>query len=77
MPFHYNVTARARLAPLFGFRINDRVHERVRLIDYPVAFICLMNERFSRTATGQRLIKAMPAPFIRAYAYFFKALELF
>jgi coenzyme F420-reducing hydrogenase beta subunit len=76
MPFHYNVTARARLAPLFGFRINDRVHERVRLIDYPVAFTCLLNERISRTKWGRRLIKAMPAPIVRAYVYVFKALEL-
>ena len=76
MPFHYNVTARARLSRLFGFRINDRVHEHVRFVDYPVAFICLLNERVSRTAWGRRLIKAMPAPVIRAYVYLFKALEL-
>ncbi len=76
MPFHYNVSARARLAPWFGFRIKDEVHEKVRWIDYPVAFVCLLNERITRTPRGQRWIMAMPRPLIKAYLYLFKLLEL-
>jgi coenzyme F420-reducing hydrogenase beta subunit len=76
MPFHYNVSARARLAPLFNVRIRDRVHEKVRWLDYPVAFICLLNERVSRTSWGRAVIGRMPRPILQAYVYFFKALEL-
>ena len=77
MPFHYNTTARSRVGRLLGMKIKDSVNERVKLVEYPVAFIALMNEKISRSRTGRRILFAMPRPVIRAYLYLFKGLELF
>lgn len=74
-PFHYNVTSRARVGRLFGLHIKDRVGARVRLPDYAVAFLALLNERVSRTRRGRKLILKLPKPVIRAYLYLLKALE--
>lgn len=76
MPFHYNVSARAKVAPLFGMKIKDTVGEQVRIVDLLVALICMTNESVSRTRVGRCIIFAMPRPLVRAYLYFFKLLEL-
>lgn len=75
LPFHYNVSARARVGRLFGLKIVDRVHEHVRLRDLLVAFIILSNQRFSRTSLGRRVILRLPQPVVRAYLMALKALE--
>lgn len=75
MPFHYNITARARVGRLFGLKIADPVAEPVRWNDYLVAFIALLNERLTRKRWGQRLILALPRPLIRLYLLVFKGLE--
>lgn len=74
-PFHYNVTARARVGRLFRLKIKDRVQDRVRPVDYLIAFLALLNERVSRTRWGRRLVLALPRPVLRAYLLFMKALE--
>jgi hypothetical protein len=75
LPFHYNVSARAKVGRLFGERIPDHVQERVRWNEYIVAFIALFNERLSRSRWGQRLIMMIPKPLIKLYLYFMKGLE--
>ncbi|MCZ7541262.1 MAG: Coenzyme F420 hydrogenase/dehydrogenase, beta subunit C-terminal domain [Anaerolineae bacterium] len=74
-PFHYNVTSRARVGRLFGVRIKDRTDARVRLVDYAIAFIALLNERLSRTRIGRAVILRAPRPVIRLYLYLLKGLE--
>lgn len=76
MPFHYNTTARSRVGRLLGMKIKDTVRERVRLVDYPIALIALLNEKVSRSRIGRRILFALPRPVLRAYLYIFKGLEL-
>ncbi|GAB4321919.1 MAG: hypothetical protein Kow00117_10990 [Phototrophicales bacterium] len=77
MPFHYNITSRARVGRLLGLKIKDETKERVRWNDYLIAFIALFNERFSKTRIGRRIILMMPRPLIKLYLYLFKGLETF
>jgi hypothetical protein len=77
LPFHYNITARAKVGEVFGERIHDLVGEPVRWNDLLAAFIVLFNERLSRTRVGQWLIFRIPRPLLRAYLFFLKALESF
>jgi coenzyme F420 hydrogenase subunit beta len=77
MPFHYNVTSRARVGRLFGVKIQDHTYQKVRWNDYLIAFLALLNERVSRRAWGRRLILALPRPVVQLYLVFFKALESF
>ncbi len=62
LPFHYNISARAKVGGLLGETIKDTVGERVRWNDYIVAFIVLMNERISRTRLGRAVIFRIPRP---------------
>jgi len=75
LPFHYNVSARAKIGPLFGLHIRDHVQEPVRIRDLVVAFIILLNQRVSRTRLGRALILRAPRPVVRAYLVGLKALE--
>ena len=77
-PFHYNVSARARVGPrFFNINIPDKIGERVRWNDYIVAWIAIAAERLSRKPWGRRLIFACPRPVLRFSLYVFKGLELF
>jgi coenzyme F420-reducing hydrogenase beta subunit len=75
LPFHYNVSARARVGPLFGYRIRDTVQERVRWNDWLAAVIVLFNERWSRTGWGRWVIFRLPRPLLKAYLVLLKGLE--
>jgi coenzyme F420 hydrogenase subunit beta len=75
LPFHYNVSARSRVAPLFGMKIQDDVLERVTLLERLLALIALGNERFSKTRLGRFVIKNLPRPLLKLYLYAFKGLE--
>lgn len=75
LPFHYNITARAKVGRLFGERIKDPLNESVRWNEYLVAIIVMFNERVSRTRLGKALIFRIPRPLLRLYLYFLKGLE--
>lgn len=77
MPFHYNVSSRARVGRLFGLTIKDHTRQKVRWLDALIAFLALFNERLSRRSWGRRFILALPRPLLRLYLYIFKALETF
>jgi coenzyme F420 hydrogenase subunit beta len=77
MPFHYNVTSRARIGKLFGVRITDEVHEKVRWNDAIIAFLALFNQQVSATKWGKRLIAVIPRQVLRLYLIVFKGLESF
>jgi len=75
MPFHYNVSARAKAGRLLGMRIKDSVAERVRWNDFVAAWMALANEKFSRSARGQRVIRRLPQALLRLYLLVMKGLE--
>lgn len=77
LPFHYNTTARSRVGRLFGLKIKDTVREKVRWNDYLVAFFAILNQKFSSTTWGRRVVMLTPRPLLKLYLYFFKALESF
>lgn len=76
LPFHYNVSARAAVAPLFGIKMLDPLREKVRLVDYAVAFLALLNHSVTKSRRGQRIVMRLPRPLLRVYLWFFKSLEL-
>ena len=75
MPFHYNISARAKAGRLFGIKIKDPVQQRVRAVEFLAACMALANEKFSRSVAGQRVIRALPRPILKLALYFMKALE--
>lgn len=75
LPFHYNVSARSRVAPLFGLKINDITLEQVTFLDSLIALIALANECFSNSRFGRWIIKRLPRPVLKLYLYVFKGLE--
>jgi coenzyme F420-reducing hydrogenase beta subunit len=77
MPFHYNISARAKAGKLLGFKIKDRVYARVRWNDYLVAWLALFNEKFSRSAKGRWWIAHTPRFMLKFLLYVMKGLESF
>lgn len=75
LPFHYNISARAKAGRLLKIKIKDSVDEKVRLNDFIVAWMALFNEKLSRSSGGQKLIRRMPRLFLKLYLYFMKGLE--
>ncbi len=75
LPFHYNTTARARVGRLFRLGIKDKVRAPVRWNDYLVALMAIVNQQFTATRVGRRLVRYVPRPLLRGYLYLFKALE--
>jgi len=75
MPFHYNVSARARAGKLLGIQIKDDVGERVRWNDLLTGLIVLTNEKLSRTEFGKKLIARIPRFMLKLMLYFLKGLE--
>jgi len=77
MPFHYNVSARARAGKLLGFTIKDRVYTRVRWNDFLAAWIALSNEKLSRSPNGRWWIAHTPRFILKFLLYLMKGLESF
>jgi coenzyme F420-reducing hydrogenase beta subunit len=74
-PSHYNVSARARVAPRFGVKLKDTVHEPVRWHQWLNAWLTFMNMKISESPRGQRVLFHMPRRLVKAYLYFKKGLE--
>lgn len=77
MPFHYNISARARAGKMLGFMIKDRVYTRVRWNDYLVAWMALFNEKVSRSTKGRWMILHTPRFILKFMLYIMKALVSF
>jgi coenzyme F420-reducing hydrogenase beta subunit/polysaccharide pyruvyl transferase WcaK-like protein len=75
MPFHYNISARAKVGKLFGLKIEDSLHEKVHWYEYLTACLVLFNERLSRSKSGQKWIIKAPRFIHKAALYFMKGLE--
>jgi hypothetical protein len=74
-PFHYNVSARNRVAPLFGYKIPDHVRADVSWHAWLTALITLFNMRWSESKQWKILIFKLPRPLLKAYLYLRKGLE--
>jgi len=72
--YHYNLSARAKLAKWFGYNIRDRVHTKVRLRDLAAAFIALLNHKISDHPRWKKLFLKLPRPILTCYLYVFKGL---
>ena len=75
LPFHYNISARAKAGSFLRIKIKDSVHERVRWNHFLVALIALFNEKLSRSPGGQRIIRFMPRFILKMVLYVMKGLE--
>jgi coenzyme F420-reducing hydrogenase beta subunit len=75
LPFHYNISARARVSHIFGEKIDPRPGEHVHWHETIAAFIVMFNERFSRSPAGRKLILSIPRPVLKVYLYILKGLE--
>jgi len=76
LPMHYNVSARTKAGKLLGITIGDPVHERVRLVDFIIAYLILLNYRWTTTARGRLMVSRIPKPLLKLYLYALKALEV-
>lgn len=74
-PSHYNVSARARVAPRFGVKLKDTVHEPVRWHEWLNAYLTLLNMKISESPRGRRVLFRLPRRLVKAYLYFKKGLE--
>jgi coenzyme F420-reducing hydrogenase beta subunit len=77
MPFHYNVSARAKAGKMLGFKIKDRVYARVRWNDFLVAWMALSNEKMSRSSIGRWWVAHTPRYILKFLLYLMKGLESF
>jgi len=76
LKIHYNISARAKAGRLLGVQIKDQVNEKVRWIDFIIAFILVFNHKITQTIWGKRLVCWIPRPLIKGYLYFLKGLEI-
>lgn len=76
LPLHYNVSARSKAGKALGIKISDTVNEKVRIVDWLIAYIILFNYKLSTTTRGRKIISRLPKKIIKLYLYFLKALEV-
>jgi coenzyme F420-reducing hydrogenase beta subunit len=76
LPMHYNVSARTKAGKILGIPVGDPVHERVRINDFLVAFLIMLNYKWTTTASGRLNVGRIPKPILKLYLYALKALEV-
>ena len=76
-PFHYNISARIGAARFCGLTLKDTVSEPVPWNHRLVAYMALLNWKWSASKRWSGLIFKVPRPIMRAYLVLFKALESF
>jgi coenzyme F420-reducing hydrogenase beta subunit len=76
LKIHYNISARAKAGYLLGVQINDHVNEKVRWVNFIIAYILIFNHKLTQSSRGKRLVCWMPRPLIKGYLYFLKGLEI-
>lgn len=72
--YHYNVSARARVAKWFGIYVKDRVNTEVKFRDILGAILVMVNHKISRNPTLLKIFMKLPKPIITLYVYIFKGL---
>ena len=76
LKIHYNISARAKAGRFLGVQIKDHVNEKVRWVDFIIAYILIFNHKFTQLSWGRKLVSWIPRPLIKAYLYFLKGLEI-
>jgi coenzyme F420 hydrogenase subunit beta len=76
LKIHYNISARAKAGRLLGEKIKDEVNEKVRIVDFIVAFLLMMNYKITTKKWGIKIVSWLPRPIIKLYLYFIKGLEI-
>ncbi|MCU7846913.1 MAG: Coenzyme F420 hydrogenase/dehydrogenase, beta subunit C-terminal domain [Candidatus Thiodiazotropha sp. (ex Lucinoma kastoroae)] len=74
-PYHHNVSARSRVAPLVGYKIPDKLNANVSWHEWLTALMALFNMRWSENSRWNGLIFKLPRPLLIAYLYLRKGLE--
>lgn len=74
-PYHYNVSARSRVAPLIGYKIPDKTKIKVSWHEWLSALMALFNMRWSENKKWSGLIFKLPRPILKILLYFRKGLE--
>ncbi|MCU7878598.1 MAG: Coenzyme F420 hydrogenase/dehydrogenase, beta subunit C-terminal domain [Candidatus Thiodiazotropha sp. (ex Lucinoma borealis)] len=74
-PYHYNVSARSRVAPLVGYKIPDNINAPVSWHEWLTALMALFNMRWSENSRWNGLIIKLPRPLLKTYLYLRKGLE--
>jgi len=74
-PFHYNVSARAKVGHRLGIRLKDNVKEPVRWHSWLAALITMCNMKFSQNPRRAKWIFRVPRPVLKFYLYVLKGLE--
>ena len=74
-PYHYNVSARSRVAPLMGYKIPDKTKSDVSWHEWLTAWMALFNMRWSESRRWKGLIFKLPRPILKILLYFRKGLE--
>lgn len=74
-PFHYNVSARAKVGRLLGIKLKDKVQEPVRWHSWLAALITMSNMKFSQSERRAKWIFRVPRPLLKCYLYALKGLE--
>jgi coenzyme F420-reducing hydrogenase beta subunit len=75
--YHYNTSARNRVAPWFGMKISDTVGQKVRWNDRLAAGVILFNHKWSEHPRYRKWIFRLPWPLIVLYFLFLKFLQNF
>ena len=75
LTYHYNISARARVAKLFGIQIKDTLRLPTTTLDRLIAFFGVFNYWLSHQPRVEGLVRRMPTLVVRAYIYFFKGLQ--
>lgn len=74
--YHYNVTARSKVAAGMNRSINDRLHLPTTLLERLIARIGVANALWSwRNSGAQQTLAKVPFFLIKLYIYFFKGLQ--
>ncbi|MET0090097.1 MAG: Coenzyme F420 hydrogenase/dehydrogenase, beta subunit C-terminal domain [Candidatus Thiodiazotropha sp.] len=74
-PYHYNVSARSRVAPLLGYKLPDELGCRVSWHEWLTAWMAMSNMRWSESPRWRGWIFKLPRPLLKLYLYFRKGLE--
>lgn len=75
LTYHYNISARARAAKLFGIQIKDTLRLPTTTLDRLIAFFGVLNYWWSHHDRLKGGVRRLPTLAVRAYIYFFKGLQ--
>jgi len=75
LTYHYNISARSRVARLFGINIKDTLRLPTTTLDRLIAFFGVFNFWVSHNDRLKGMVRRLPTLAVRAYIYFFKGLQ--